>query len=210
LSRLINEKIDMNKIIQNSLKTAKSYTEYKELILNLLKVEKSTGLNQNDNLLNFTKLNNVRMKRLDKQTKLSHDTEKKVLSIQKDFTWLVLTESWCGDAAQTLPLINKFAETTEKINLKVVLRDSNEELMNKFLTNGSKSIPKLIVIENNTNKVVGSWGPRSKFATKMVNEYKEKHVNLSAEFKKELQHWYHSDKGVNIEKEMVELLDSMK
>ncbi|MCK5637408.1 MAG: thioredoxin family protein [Flavobacteriaceae bacterium] len=200
----------MNKIIQSSLKTAQSYTEYKELILSLLKKSKSTGLNQNDNLLNFTKLNNVRMKRLDKQTKLSQIAEKKALSIQKDFTWLVLTESWCGDAAQTLPLINKFAEATKRINLKVVLRDDNDELMNQFLTNGSKSIPKLIVIENNTNKVIGTWGPRSKFATKMVNDYKEKYGNLSAEFKKELQQWYNSDKGVNIENEMVELIESMK
>ena len=200
----------MNKIIQSSLKTAQSYTEYKELILSLLKKSKSTGLNQNDNLLNFTKLNNVRMKRLDKQTKLSQIAEKKALSIQKDFTWLVLTESWCGDAAQTLPLINKFAEATKRINLKVVLRDDNDELMNQFLTNGSKSIPKLIIIENNTNKVIGTWGPRSKFATKMVNDYKEKYGNLSAEFKKELQQWYNSDKGVNIENEMVELIESMK
>ena len=200
----------MNKIIQSSLKTAQSYIEYKELILSLLKKSKSTGLNQNDNLLNFTKLNNVRMKRLDKQTKLSQIAEKKALSIQKDFTWLVLTESWCGDAAQTLPLINKFAEATKRINLKVVLRDDNDELMNQFLTNGSKSIPKLIVIENNTNKVIGTWGPRSKFATKMVNDYKEKYGNLSAEFKKELQQWYNSDKGVNIENEMVELIESMK
>ncbi len=200
----------MNRIIKKSLKRAQSYTEYKELILNLLKEGKSTGLNQNDNLLNFTKLNDKRMKRLDKKTKLSQIAEKEVLTVQKDFTWLVLTESWCGDAAQTLPVINKFAEANKKINLRVVLRDDNDDLMNQFLTNGSKSIPKLIVIENNTNKVVGSWGPRSKFATKMVNDYKEKHGNLSAEFKKELQLWYNSDEGINIEKEMVELLDFMK
>ncbi len=200
----------MNRIIKKSLKRAQSYTEYKELILNLLKEGKSTGLNQNDNLLNFTKLNDKRMKRLDKKTKLSQIAEKKVLTVQKDFTWLVLTESWCGDAAQTLPVINKFAEANKKINLRVVLRDDNDDLMNQFLTNGSKSIPKLIVIENNANKVVGSWGPRSKFATKMVNDYKEKHGNLSAEFKKELQLWYNSDEGINIEKEMVELLDFMK
>ncbi len=199
----------MEKIIENSLQKAYSYTEYKELILNLLKEGRSTGINQNEVLANFTKLNDKRMKRLDKQTKLSENADLKTQNIQKDFTWLVLTESWCGDAAQTLPLINKFAEANKKIDLKVVLRDENEALMNQFLTNGSMSIPKLIVIEKDSNKVVGSWGPRSKKATKMVSDYKEKHGEIDASFKTELQLWYNKDKGINIEKEMVDLLDSM-
>lgn len=199
----------MKKIIKNSLQKAYSYVEYKELILNLLKEGKSTGLNQSDELSNFSKLNDKRMKRLDKQTKLSKNTILKTQNVLNDFTWLVLTESWCGDAAQTLPLINKFAEANKKIDLKVVLRDDNEALMNQFLTNGSKSIPKLIVIENKSNKIVGSWGPRSKKAAKMVTDYKEKHGEIDAKFKTELQLWYNKDKGVNIEKEMVDLLDTM-
>ena len=200
----------MKKIIQNSLVTARSYTEYKELILNLLKEGRSTGSNQNDNLFNFTKLNDKRMKRLDKQTKLSETTKEKTQRIQKDFTWLVLTESWCGDAAQTLPILNKFAETNPKIELKVVLRDDNTDLMNGFLTNGSKSIPKLIVLEKDTNNVISTWGPRSEKATDLVNDYKGKHGKLDAEFKKGLQLWYNSDKGIHIEKELVELLNKMK
>lgn len=200
----------MKKIIQNSLVTARSYTEYKELILNLLKEGRSTGSSQNDNLFNFTKLNEKRMKRLDKQTKLSETTKEKTQRIQKDFTWLVLTESWCGDAAQTLPILNKFAETNPKIELKVVLRDDNADLMNGFLTNGSKSIPKLIVLEKGTNNVVSTWGPRSEKATNLVNDYKEKHGKLDAEFKKDLQLWYNSDKGVHIERDLVDLLNKMK
>ena len=200
----------MKKIIQNSLVTARSYTEYKELILNLLKEGRSTGSSQNDNLFNFTKLNEKRMKRLDKQTKLSETTKEKTQRIQKDFTWLVLTESWCGDAAQTLPILNKFAETNPKIELKVVLRDDNADLMNGFLTNGSKSIPKLIVLEKGTNNVVSTWGPRSEKASNLVNNYKEKHGKLDAEFKKDLQLWYNSDKGVHIERDLVDLLNKMK
>ena len=129
----------MEKIIKNSLQKSYSYIEYKKLILSLLESKRSTGLNQNEDLSNFTKLNDKRMKRLDKQTKLSEKATLKTQNIQKDFTWLVLTESWCGDAAQTLPLINKFAEANKKIDLKVVLRDENEDLMNQFLTNGSKA-----------------------------------------------------------------------
>ena len=199
----------MEKIIQNSLKTAQSYTEYKEMVLQLISEGKSTGDSQNENLSNFTKLNNQRMKRLDKQTKLSEDALGKTKRIQKDFTWLVLTESWCGDAAQTLPVINKFAEANEKINLKVVLRDENEDLMNQFLTNGSKSIPKLIVLDNSSNEVVGSWGPRSEMAGKMVTDYKNKNGKIDEQFKIDLQNWYNSDKGANIEKELVDLINAL-
>lgn len=199
----------MRQIIEKSLKTAKSYSEYKGLVLELLKEGKSTGVNQNDDLLHYTKLNNQRMKRLDKQTKLAEDTLNKTQRINKDFTWLVLTESWCGDAAQTLPVINKFAEANDKIDLKVVLRDENEDLMDKFLTNGSRSIPKLIVVDNASKEVVGSWGPRSAKAAKMITDYKEKHGKVDATIKTDLQNWYNKDKGVHIEKEMVQLIDEL-
>lgn len=199
----------MKQIIEKSLKTAKSYTEYKGLVLELLKEGKSTGTNQNDDLLNYTKLNNQRMKRLDKQTKLKEETLSKAQKINKDFTWLVLTESWCGDAAQTLPVINKFAEANEKIDLKVVLRDENEDLMDKFLTNGSRSIPKLIVVDNASKEVVGSWGPRTEKAAKLITDYKEKHGKIDETIKLDLQNWYNQDKGSHIEKEMVQLIDEL-
>jgi thiol-disulfide isomerase/thioredoxin len=199
----------MEKVIQESLKKALSYDEYKTLIIKLLKEGKSTGVLQSDDLLNYSKLNEKRMKRLDKQTSLSEIAAVKTQAIQKDFTWLVLTESWCGDAAQTLPVINKFAEINPKIDLKVVSRDENEDLMNAFLTNGAKSIPKLIVIEKETNKVLSSWGPRSKVATQLVNDYKEKNGVLDAAFKEKLQYWYNDDKGKSIENDLVEFLNLM-
>lgn len=211
MQRLKNKRIKkMNSIIKKSIKKAQSYLEYKSMILDLIKEGKSTGTNQNDDLLNFTRLNDKRMKRLDKKTRLSEFSKEKIKKIEKDFTWLVLTESWCGDAAHVLPVLNKFSETNPKIDLKVVLRDDNEDLMDQFLTNGSKSIPKLIMIENNTNKVIGSWGPRSKVATKMVIDYKEMHGKIDADFKKDLQIWYNEDKGLNIEKDIVELIEEIK
>jgi len=196
----------METIIEKSLHTAKSYQEYKAMILELLKQGKSTGPLQNEARFNFSKINNQRMKRLDKQTRLSEEAVKVTEKVNKDFTWLVLTESWCGDAAQTLPVINKFSEVSEKIDLKVVLRDENDELMNHFLTDGNKSIPKLIVIENKTKRVVSSWGPRSEKASKLIKDYKIENGKIDDKIKKDLQVWYNQDKGRQIEKEMVDLL----
>ena len=145
------------------------------------------------------------MTRLDKTIQLSHETLLALKKNDKPITWLVLTEGWCGDAAQTLPVINKIADESDLITLKIIFRDEHEELMSHFLTNGGKSIPKLLVL-NSENDVLNTWGPRPNIATKMVQDYKNTHGQLDAAFKQELQVWYNKNKGVNIQENMVGLL----
>ncbi|MDX8553923.1 thioredoxin family protein [Tenacibaculum sp. 1B UA] len=195
----------MKKIIQNSLEKALSYSEYRDLVSDLLAQGKSTGPNQSDDLLNYSKLNDKRMKRLDKTVKLTEETLAKIKDVKEPQTWLVLTEGWCGDAAQNLPVINKIAEENPNINLKLVLRDENLELMDEFLTNGGRSIPKLIAL-NKENEVINTWGPRPTTATKMVVDYKEKHGSLDADFKTDLQVWYNKNKGENTQEDLVSML----
>ena len=87
------------------------------------------------------------------------------------------------------------------------MRDENEDLMNHFLTNGGKAIPKLIMIDRTTNEVLDSYGPRPSEATKLVTEYKNEHGLLTQEFKEDLQHWYNADKGQNVIQDLMSLLD---
>ncbi len=192
--------------IENSLEKSISYQEYKNLIIDLLVQGKSTGENQTDTLLNYSKLSKARMKRLDKTFALSEKAIELIQNSTKKYSWIVLTESWCGDAAHALPIINKIAEHSENIELRIVLRDENEALMDKFLTNGSKSIPKLIAFDIENKDVIDSWGPRPYAAAKMVKDHKDQYGTLDADFKKELQVWYNENKGVNIEEEILELL----
>ena len=195
----------MKNIITNSLRKGISYEDYRKMVTDLLAQGKSTGPNQSASLLNYSMLNNQRMHRLDKTVRLSKETMASIKNVKKPMTWLVLTEGWCGDAAQTLPVIHKIASQSDQIDLKIVLRDENEALMNEFLTNGSKSIPKLIVLDEN-HEVVNSWGPRPKEPTQMVAKYKRKHGQLDAEFKKQLQIWYNKDKGKNTQEDLIKLL----
>lgn len=199
----------MKKIIENSLEKSMTYIEFKDLVSKLIQQEKSTGINQSEALLNYSTLNERRMKRLDKTIKLTEQTINVVSKINKKITFLVLMESWCGDGAQTLPIMNKIAELSPNINFKIVLRDENNELMNQFLTNGGKSIPKLIFLDQDNLEVLKSWGPRPSFATEMVNDYKKEHGVLDANFKKDLQVWYNKDKGISTQKDLVELLLSL-
>lgn len=202
---MYNKIIKMKEIIENSLQKAISYSEYRILVKELLDEGKSTGLSQSDDLLNYSLLNDKRMKRLDKTIKVSEETIAKLKDVKEPQTWLVLTEGWCGDAAQNLPVINKIAEENSNIKLKLVLRDENLELMDGFLTNGGRSIPKLIALDKD-NKVINTWGPRPVVATKMVADYKAEHGSLDAEFKKDLQVWYNKNKGENVQENITSLL----
>ena len=195
----------MTKIIENSLKTSISYAAYRSLVSNLLIKGKSTGTEQSEDLTNYSMLNDRRMKRLDKTIKISEETIQEFQKVKQPQTWLVLSEGWCGDAAQSLPILNKIASDTANIDLKIVLRDENLDLMDLFLTNGGRSIPKLIALDKDNN-VLDFWGPRPTIATKMVADYKEKNGALDPQFKQDLQVWYNKDKGKSVQEDFVNLV----
>jgi thiol-disulfide isomerase/thioredoxin len=197
---------NLQNIIKDSLKKAISYQDYRALVKDLVVKESTTGNEKTEDLANYTMLNDRRMKRWDKTVKVDEAVKEKIANTNINQTWLVLTESWCGDAAHIMPVINKVAELNNTIDFKVVLRDENLDLMNQFLTNGGQSIPKLILIDNATNEVVNTFGPRPSEATKLVLDYKAKHGKLTPEFKEDLQGWYNKDKGQNAISDLVSLL----
>lgn len=194
------------KIIQDGLANAMDYPTYRTLIENHVKNRSSTGANQTEDYINYTKLGDARMRRLDKTLKIDEAIANTFTNYTKKLIWLVLSEGWCGDAGQALPYMFKLASLAPHIDLKIVLRDENLELMNLFLTNGGMSIPKLIVLDAETLQVQGEWGPRPSIATQMVADYKKNHGALTQEFKQELQVWYNKDKGLTTARDLAKLL----
>ena len=195
-----------NESIQKGLENAMSYQAFRNLVKTLTNEGGTTGNEQTEAFIGYTKLNESRMKRWDKTLKISEKDAKTIQNYKKSITWLVIAESWCGDAAHVLPMINKVAELNANITFKIVFRDENEALMNQFLTNGGKSIPKLIMIDNEQEEVVNTFGPRPTVATQLVNDYKAEHGVLSPEFKTSLQTWYNLDKGQSTLQDLIELL----
>ena len=196
---------EIKKIIKESLDNSMSYKEYRLLMADLVKTQATTGLDKSLDMVAYTVLNEQRMKRWDKTIKVSEEAQEKIKSYKGDVTWLVLTESWCGDAAHVIPVINKMAELNANINLKLVLRDENDALMQQFLTNGGKSIPKLIMIDNTSGEVLGTFGPRPDAATQLVKDYLAEHGTITEEFKEILQGWYNKDKGQNTISDLLKL-----
>jgi hypothetical protein len=193
-------------LLQDGLNSSMGYEQYRLMVSNLALEGKSTGSIESQEMSDYTRLNDQRMKRLDKTIKIDAQSESKIKALAKSITWLVLTESWCGDAAQTIPVMNKIAALNKNISLRLVLRDENLELMEGFLSNGAMAIPKLISIDDASGKVIGEWGSRPSSATKMVQDYKSKYGNLTAEFKQDLQLWYNKDKGRNTVSDLLSLL----
>ena len=196
----------MNSIITNSISKSCSYNEYRSLIFTYAQEGKTTGLISSSDYINYTKLNESRMHRLDKTIEVTQETKALLENLSKEYIWLVISETWCGDAAQVIPVINKMAEVASKIDLRIVLRDENEDLMNLFLTNGTKSIPKLIIIEKETGEVIGDFGPRPTQAKQLIIDYKAAHGVVDETAKIELQKWYLADKGVSIQNEINALI----
>ncbi|TKD65388.1 thioredoxin family protein [Flavobacterium sp. ASW18X] len=193
-------------VIAQGLANAIDYQTYRKQVKQWAEENSNSGPEKSDVLANYTQLNDRRMKRWDKTLKF---TEAQITGLPKldgKYTWLVITESWCGDAAPSVPVMNKIAESLPNLDLKLVYRDENLPLIEQFLTNGAMSIPKLIMIDSESLQVKQTWGPRSTKATKMVNEYKAEHGKLTAEFKEDLQGFYNKDKGQDVFNDLVALL----
>jgi hypothetical protein len=199
----------MKNTIQQTLLNSFSYSEYRKKVTELIAEGKSTGHEQSNDLLHYSELNEARMNRLEKTIAIVDEVKAKLENLDKKYIWLVLAEGWCGDAAQVLPVIHKMAETTNKVELKIALRDDNDALMQHFLTNGGKAIPKLIVLDAETSEVIADWGPRPHGAKQLILEYKAAHGVVDETAKIELQKWYLQDKGISIQHEIVEMHENI-
>lgn len=197
----------MEALIAESLENSYSYTEYRNYIAHLLLDKRSTGHTQSEDLTNYSTLNEVRMNRLDKTIKILPEISERLKALKQNYILLIISEGWCGDAAQIVPVIEKIAQQNDLIEHRIILRDDNDALMNKFLTNGGRAIPKLIVVDTETNKVLGDWGPRPEGATHLIIESKAKHGTVTAETKTDLQKWYLKDKGYSTMAEITALLE---
>lgn len=196
----------MKIIIENALQNSCNYAEYRAKVSQLLTEGKSSGNEQSEDLLHYSQLNEVRMNRLDKTLAVPEEVKTTLANLNKKYIWLVLAEGWCGDAAQLLPIMHKMDEVATTIDLRIVFRDENDPLMQEFLTNGGRAIPKLIIVNADNHEVLAAWGPRPEGATRLIKEFKAKFGVVNEEAKTELQKWYLHDKGLSTMEEITKIM----
>ncbi len=193
-------------LVKERIEEAYSYNDYRLLMAELKATQASTGPLQNEDMAYYTSLNHQRMKRLDKTVKINDSLARLIESIDSPQSWVVLTESWCGDAAQALPVMQKLVELNRRIDFSLLLRDENPDIMDNYLTNCSRSIPKLIIY-NEQHEELGTWGPRPVELQTIYDSWRANPDNVPyKEFNITLQKWYTSDKTQAIQKELEALL----
>ena len=199
---------DIKTMITRSLiESAYTYGEYRDLVAKLYAENRTTNEENEEDMLDYTKMNMQRSGRWDKRGEINSELTKILSNYPRKITWLVLTEGWCGDAAQSLPFLNKMTEISSNIELKLILRDEHPEVMDAYLTNGkSRSIPKLIALDTETLEEIGTWGPRPMAIQTLFEEMMANPANDTEDIKKDIHLWYARDKGVSIQNEFLDLL----
>lgn len=179
-------------------------TDYYTYVQELAVQQKTTGTEQTEANINYTLLSARRMKRWKKVGELLPEMKSAISAISTPQKWIVLTESWCGDAAHAYMFIQKMAALSDYIDLEWKLRDENLELMDQYLTNGGRSIPKLIAFDEKGDELF-QWGPRPKHIQETYLRLKEEGIPYN-EITIELQKMYNADKGVSMQKELLDLM----
>lgn len=184
-----------------------NYPEFFEYTADLAAKHGTSGLDQTDEQKDFTQLNYKRMERWNKTFHVSADTQNILDSLTTKQKWYVITETWCGDSAQNLPVIAKIADASNgKIELKIMLRDEHPEWMDRYLTNGTRSVPKLIAFDENDNELF-TWGSRPEEAMVITRHWQANKDTISKEeFHVQLHGFYAKNKGVAVEKELLSLI----
>ena len=188
------------------LASAYSYPAYRQLLDQLLADGKTTGPQQSPELLAFAQLNEQRMSRLDKTTQLRPELAAAAAGLRENYIWLILTEGWCGDAAQTVPVMEAVAQASAgHLRTAYLLRDENPDLIDQYLTHGSRSIPKLVMLRTDTLTEVAHWGPRPAEAQALVTKLKAEGM-AHDDFIKALHTWYAHDRTQATQYELLALL----
>ena len=193
--------------ISNTLSHAHSYEQYMEIMTQLSNEKDTSGSTKSEALIKYSSLNYSRMKRLNKGT-FSFDKSLFPM-LNEDIVMLCLTESWCGDAAQNLPILHQMTDLDPHLSLKLIWRDEHMELMEKYKTNGALSIPKILFV-NSKNEIMNSWGPRPSELQAWVMDAKyQRNVDYS-EISLYVQKWYNKDKGQSTFSEIAAILSEIK
>lgn len=186
-----------------------SYPEFVQFTGKLVGENRTSGPNQSEEYLGYTRLNLQRIGRWNKTSKVSEELAQLMRKVNRPQIWLLINEAWCGDGAQSIPHLAKLADLNPNITLKVVLRDEHPELMDAYLTNGNRSIPKLIASTADLQQELFTWGPKPKYLMDRLTAFKQNPKGLSyADFLKDAHLWYAKNKQKDLEAEIYPLISS--
>lgn len=152
----------------------------------------------------YRRLNVQRMHRVLKTYSPSPTIKAAMESVRSPQQWLVITEDWCGDSSQTLPAINAIAALSPLVRLSILDRDTHPDVMDAYLTNGSRGIPKVVAADAAGNEL-WTWGPRPIPAQELVLQHKKAGTAKETMYA-DVHAWYARNRQEALEQELVTLI----
>jgi len=201
-------------ITHELLDNTMNYSTYVAMVRELLTQNQTTGIYISDTFwVNITKRNLDRMDFLIESVELEERIVKKLEAYQIPLTWLVITEAWCIDSPESLAIVHKMTMLNPDIHLKIVLRDNPPNIIDNFLTNESRSIPKIICLDAESLVVLGTWGPRPiELQTKLmlqakmfsdILKYSKEKIEDHKKLINDIRAWYSAIPSYDIQREII-------
>lgn len=195
----------MTAVEQEHLEAAVPYDTYRERMDRTATIDDPASLTERDRTYHdYIRLNKRRTDRLHEGYRPSGSLREAVRGIERPQTWLVLTEDWCGDSAQVLPVIAEAADLTARVDLRILARDEHLDLMDAYQTDGKRAIPKLIALAEGGTELF-TYGPRPTPAAELFADRRREGVPKE-EIYRELQEWYNEDGGTTVDRELTAIL----
>lgn len=188
-----------------------SYREFLAYSKQLTEAGQTSGPDQSSHLVEYTSLNHTRMERIEKRAALNDQLKTTMDQLAHPQQWILLTETWCGDSAQNLPVIGKAAEYAgDHIQLTIVLRDRNTHLIEQYIPEFGMGIPRLLVLDEQ-DQLLAQWGARPQPAQAFIDKWKADPENVDKkEVQKDMQLWYAKNKHQALQDELVGLIEKAK
>jgi len=192
------------------LQESLTYLEYIELTKSIINNVSPSAPYDNEKMLKYTEANLERMQRVSNNISIDQKLYNLLTSVTDRWIWVIITEPWCGDAAQIVPALCAFAEVNSNIETKLILRDTNLDLIDAYLTEGGRSIPKLICLHQDTMEEIGTWGPRPQQIQVMVDKFKSDTTTSFGQKVRQIHQWYDDNKSAVLQEEFIALLQDWK
>lgn len=193
----------LNKIkkMKNYWQIALPFSEYYKLS----EERSQNNPNKNDDYQEYYELGLHRMERTLKTYKVDSQQLSEIKAKNFKGKILIITEPWCGDASATVPAVSRFFEAAGN-EVRIFLRDSDHTLIDQYLTNGTQSIP-IVLILNEDLSVKNGWGPRPKFGNELLKKFKEnEEIYPREDFYNDLQVYYAKNRGKDAIEEILNLI----
>ncbi|HMB89858.1 MAG TPA: thioredoxin family protein [Rhodothermales bacterium] len=155
----------------------------------------------------YSRYNWERAERVHAAYAVSARLRKAIAHITQPNIWMVLTEDWCVDSAFSLPVIVEAARLNPHIDVRMLLRDKNLDIMDQYLTNGGRSIPKLVAFAQDGTELF-TWGPRPAAAQQVRAELIASGLN-GAQVSAALVTWYDDGGWQQVDAELADALESV-